>query len=216
MSAIAEEIAAAAARLVVEEGMEYGPAKAKAARDLGRRSGRRADLPGNEQVEDAVREHLALFHAETQPGELRALRELALHWMQRLEAFRPHVAGAVWRGTATRLSALHLDLYCDDAKAAEIALINAGLRFDADHLDRAGAEPLLVLTLAVPCRDLGEPVTLHLSVHDRDDERGALRPDARGRSWRGDRGALQRLLAGLEAAALQASGPDIPQPDRAA
>jgi hypothetical protein len=198
MNALAEEIAAAAARLVVEEGMEYGPAKAKAARGLGRRSGRRAELPGNEQVEDAVREHLALFHARTQPAELRALRELALHWMERLQAFRPHVVGAVWRGTATRLSALHLDLYCDDAKATEIELINAGLRFDADHLDRPGAEPLLVLTLSVPCRALGEPVTMHLSVHDRDDERGALRPDARGQSWRGDRAALQRLLVAGE------------------
>jgi hypothetical protein len=35
-------------------------------------------------------------------------------------------------------------------------------------------------------------------VRDLDDQRGALKPDARGRSWRGDLGALRRLLA-LEA-----------------
>ena len=35
-SAFSAEIAAAAARLVVEEGMEYGPAKRRAARLLGR------------------------------------------------------------------------------------------------------------------------------------------------------------------------------------
>jgi hypothetical protein len=37
-------------------------------------------------------------------------------------------------------------------------------------------------------------VTLHLTLHDHDDLRGALRPDARGRSWRGDLMALDRLL----------------------
>lgn len=209
MSALTEEIAAAAARLVADEGMEYGPAKHKAARELTRRSGRRVELPSNEQIEDQVREHLALFHADTQPAELRALRTLALRWMQRLAAFRPHVAGAVWRGTATRLSALHLDLYCDDPKAAEIALINEGLHFDADTLHRPGAEPLSVLTLGARCPELGETVTLHLSLHDLDGLRGALQPDARGRSWRGDAPALQRLL---DAAATPMGVRDTPTP----
>ena len=111
----AEEIAVAAARLVVEEGLEYAAAKQRAARNLRRRGGRRAELPSNEQIEDAVREHIALFHAERQPAELRALREVARTWMRRLAEFRPHLSGAVWRGTATRLSCVHLDLYCDDS-----------------------------------------------------------------------------------------------------
>jgi len=41
---------------------------------------------------------------------------------------------------------------------------------------------------------LGEHVTLHFVVHDHDDLRGALKPDARGRGWRGDLRALQQLL----------------------
>jgi len=185
------EIAAVAARLVVEEGMEYAAAKRKA----GREHGRRAELPSNEQVEDAVREHIELFCADTQPAELRALRAAALPWMQRLQAFRPHLAGAVWRGTATRHSAVLIDLYCDDPKAAEIALINAGVDYDSGSLERPGREPLHVLTVATRSRELGEPVTVHLSLHDHDDQRGALKPDARGRSWRGDLAAVQRLLA---------------------
>ena len=183
-----EEIASAAARLVVDEGMEYAQAKRKAARQLGRPP-RGTELPSNELVEDEVRSYLDLFHADTQPAELRALRELALRWMQRLAEFRPHLSGAVWRGTATRLSAIHLDLYCDDPKSAEIALINLGVDYDA-----AGDGDLQVLSLAEPCPALGERVTLHLAVRDRDDQRGALKPDARGRSWRGDATALQRLL----------------------
>ena len=184
------EIAALAAGLVVDEGMEYAAAKRKAARNVGGRP----ELPSNEQVEDAVREHIEIFCADTQPAELQALREVAITWMQRLAEFHPHLSGAVWRGTATRLSAVHLDLYCDDQKAAEIMLINAGVNYDSQSQDRAGAEPLHVLTVATKSHTLNEIVTVHLLLHDLDDQRGALKPDARGRSWRGDLVALQRLM----------------------
>ncbi|NRF66729.1 hypothetical protein HLB44_07020 [Aquincola sp. S2] len=186
------EIAASAARLVVEEGMEYGAAKRKAARALGQN--RPTLLPSNEAVEDEVRAHLALFCADTQPAELRALRELALGWMERLAEFRPHVAGAVWRGTATRLSAVQLELYCDDAKSAEIALINRGIDYDsATRPDGHGGEAT-VLIVTVRSQALADHVTLHLTVLDHDALRGALKPDAQGRSWRGDTEALRRRL----------------------
>ena len=196
-----QQIAATAARLVVDEGMEYGAAKRKAAVELGRRGGhggRRLELPDNEVLEDEVREHIALFHADTQPAELQALRDVALIWMQRLAEFRPHLSGAAWRGTATRRSAVHLDLYCDDTKAAELTLVNAGVDYDVGQINRPGgssAEPVNVLTVGHTSRALGELVTLHLILRDRDDQRGALKPDARGRSWRGDLVALQRLMA---------------------
>ncbi len=185
------ELAAAAAALVVDEGMEYAQAKRKAARHLGSNK----QLPSNDEVEAAVREHIALFCADTQAAELQALREVALLWMQRLAEFRPHLSGAAWHGTATRLSALHIDLYCDDPKAAEIALINAGEDYDVGALDKPGRrEPLNVLTLSSPSTALGEAVTVHLMLYDFDDQRGALKPDAKGRSWRGDLAGLQRLM----------------------
>ena len=192
MPSAAEEIASAAARLVVDEGMEYAQAKRKAARVLGRRQRGGAELPSNERVEDEVRAYLELFCADTQPDELRALRLVALRWMQRLADFRPHLSGAVWRGTATRLSSIHIDLYCDDAKGAEIALINQGIDYEVSAAD--GEADVHYLSLADRCPELGEPVTLYLAVRDRDAQRGALKPDARGRSWRGDAAALQRLL----------------------
>jgi len=189
-----EELASAAARLVVEEGLEYGPAKRKAARVLGRHN-TRGELPSNQAVEDEVRAYLGLFCADTQPAELAALRRLALRWMQRLAEFRPHLAGAVWRGTATRLSNIHIDLFCDDPKAAEIGLINLGVEFDVETGPRgAGGEPLDVLRVATPCPELGESVTVLLTVRDLDDLRGALKPDIGGRTLRGTAAALQRLL----------------------
>lgn len=194
VSTITQEIATAAARLVVDEGMEYASAKRKAARSLGRAAGRSVELPSNEQVEDEVREHLALFNADNQPAELLALRRLALLWMVRLAEFRPHLAGAVWRGTATRLSAIHLDLYCDDAKSAEIALINQRVDYDVGSRPDARGGQVDLLSIASRCAELGETVTLFLTILDHDDLRGALKPDARGRSWRGDAAGLRRLL----------------------
>ena len=191
-SEIALEIAATAARLVVEEGLEYGPAKHRAVKQLG--LPRRAELPDNDQLEDAVREYLALFCADTQPAELAALRDLAALWMSRLSEFRPHLCGAVWRGTATRLSAVHLHLYCDDSKAAEIALINKGVDYDVGSASGPRGREVDLLVLHVPCAGLGEAATLCLTVLDHDDLRGALRPDSRGRSERGDLAALQKLI----------------------
>lgn len=192
---LTEEIAVGAARLVVESGLEYGAAKHKAARALGRRGGSRVELPSNEQVEDEVKAYIALFCAETQPAELAALRGVAAQWMERLQAFRPHLSGAVWRGTATRQSCVRIDLYCDDSKEAEIALLNLGIAHEVGTLDAGGQAPLDVLSVASPCPALGEAVTVHLIVRDLDDQRGALKPDARGRSWRGDLAALRRLMA---------------------
>jgi hypothetical protein len=185
-----DDIAQAAARLVVDDGLEYGAAKRKAARELSRRSGRRSELPSNEAVEDEVRDYLSLFLADTQPGELSALRRLALQWMERLQPFRPHLAGAVWRGTATRRSAVQIELYCDDPKAAEIGLLDQRIAFEPVG-QPDGAD---LLRVDAPCPALGEPVAIFLHVLDRDDLRGALKPDARGRTWRGDTPALQRLL----------------------
>ena len=193
-STLSNEIAASAARLVVEEGLEYGPAKRRAARDLGRRSTRRAELPGNNEVEDEVRAYLTLFCADTQPFELQALRSVAALWMQRMAEFRPLLSGAVWRGTATRLNNVHLQLYCDDSKAAELALIDQGVDYEVGSLQGPRAQPLDVLSVASPSRELGELVTVHMTVLDFDDVRGALKPDAGGRSERGDLAALRALM----------------------
>jgi hypothetical protein len=156
---------------------------------------RPADLPGNDDVEDEVRAYLALFHADTQPAELAALREVALQWMERLARFRPHLTGAVWRGTATRLNSVHLQLYCDDSKSAELALIDLGVDYEVGSMAGPHGDPIDVLSVASRSVELGEMVTVHLAVLDHDDLRGALKPDARGRTQRGDAAALRALIA---------------------
>jgi len=192
MDSVRAEVAAAAARLVVEEGLEYGPAKQRAARALG--LGGRAVLPDNDALEDAVRDYLALFCADTQPNELRVLRQLALQWMQRLDAFRPHLGGAVWRGTATRLSDIYIQLFCDDSKAAELALIDQGVRYEVRSVSGFHGERVDALSVQVRCAELGTHVGVHLLVYDYDDLRGALKPDARGLRQRGSYAELHALV----------------------
>ena len=183
-------IAVAAARLIVEEGLEYGAAKRRAARDLGV-DARSRELPGNDDVEDEVRTYLDLFRADSQPAELAELRRIAAVWMEKLAAFRPHLAGAVWRGTATRLSSIAIDLFCDDSKSAEIALIDMRVDYDVGSVDGPRGRSFDVLSFHVRSAALGTPVRVALTVRDYDDLRGALHRDARGRSDRGDLAALR-------------------------
>ena len=196
MTTVQEEIAATAARMVVEEGLEYGPAKRRAVKQLGLNA--RAQLPNNDQVEEAVRDYLSLFCADTQPAELLALRQLARVWMERLSEFRPHLGGAVWRGTATGLSDIYLQLFCDDPKSAEISLIDHQVRYEVSTVQGFQGEAVDALSIVTACPGLSQKVGLHLMIYDRDDLRGALKPDGQGRTYRGDLVALNRLLEEVE------------------
>jgi hypothetical protein len=196
MNTVQQEIAATAARMVVEEGLEYGPAKRRAVKQLGLNA--RAQLPNNDQVEEAVREYLELFCADTQPAELKALRELALVWMARMSDFNPHLGGAVWRGTATGLSDIYLQLFCDDSKSAEISLIDHQVRYEVSTVQGFLGEAVDALSILCTCPVLTQKVLVHLMIYDLDDLRGALKPDGQGRPYRGNLTALNRLIKEFE------------------
>lgn len=191
------DIAATAARLIVDEGLDYGTAKRRAVHQLGLPA--RTRLPDNDEVEAAVREHIALFCADTQPGELQALRRLALDWMERLPTFRPYLTGAVWHGTATRLNDVFLSLFCDDPKSAELALINQGVAFEVGRTTGFRGDLVDVLSIHAVCVPLQVSVGVHLLVYDADHVRGALKADAQGRKPRGDAAAVRALLAAGDA-----------------
>lgn len=190
------EIACAAAALIVEEGQDYGPAKRRAVQNLGLPP--RTPLPNNDVVEAAVREHIALFCADTQPAELRALRELAVQWMQRLQAFEPLLAGAVWYGTATRLSDVYLQVFSDDPKAVELALINQGVDYQAQEVSGLQDRPVSALSIAQRLPVLNAVVGVHVFVNNTVAQRGALLPDTQGRKPRGTLTDVQALLDATE------------------
>ncbi len=151
---LALELAAAAARLIAEDGCDYATAKRKAVQVvLGDAAGTRARLPENDLVESELRRYLRTFGGRRHAELLGELRAVALALMEYLAQFSPHLVGAVLNGTATEHSVLHLHLFTDSAKDVEIFLLNEGVRF---RVDEAG-EPVGALEsirLQVPRRML--------------------------------------------------------------
>jgi hypothetical protein len=121
-------IAQAAARLIAEHGLtDWSLAKRKACRELGLPA--HEALPGNEEVEQALRDYNSLFRAATQPVSLRAQRLDALRWMERFSRWDPVLTGAVAAGWATEHSEVRLVLEAEDATAVELTLINEGVSY---------------------------------------------------------------------------------------
>jgi hypothetical protein len=189
---MATEISITAARLVVEEGLDYGAAKRRAVKQLGLPL--RTELPSHDEVEAEVRDYIALFCADTQPAELETLRRLALIWMQRMADFRPYLGGSVWHGTATKLSDIYIALFCDDPKSAEIALIDHRADYIARSIKGIQGGIVEALSIHAPCKALNTDIGVHLMIYDYDDLRGALKPDSEGRAPRGDLAAVAKLL----------------------
>jgi hypothetical protein len=123
-------IAQTAARLIAEHGLtDWSAAKRKACRELGLADNEA--LPGNEEVEQALRDYNSLFRADTQTASLRRQRQAALAWMERLAAWRPVLIGGVAAGWATEYSDVRLELEAEDPKAVELALINAAIDYES-------------------------------------------------------------------------------------
>ena len=128
-STLRRSIAAAAARLMAEEGIgDYGSAKRKAARGLG--AGDSEALPTNEEVETELRAWQSLFQEDEQRERLHDLRSTALEVMELLADFNPYLTGSALDGTAGRYSAVEIDLFADSSKDVEIALLSHGISYD--------------------------------------------------------------------------------------
>ncbi|MCQ8897005.1 hypothetical protein NQT62_11230 [Limnobacter humi] len=126
------EIAMAAARLIAEDGLDYGSACNQAVRSVaGRERLARDRIPSHAEIQDEVRAYQALFLADTQPGELRDLREITLQLMHKLAHFEPIVYGALVNGTGSAHSDIHLLVFSDDEKEVDYWLLNQNMAFDA-------------------------------------------------------------------------------------
>jgi hypothetical protein len=101
----------------------------------------------------------------------------------------------VWHGTATRLSDIYIQLFCDDSKSAEISLIEHNVDYEPRSIAGFTGASVEALSLSSLCQPLGENVGVHFMVYDHNDLRGALRPDAKGRTPRGDMAAVKKLLS---------------------
>jgi hypothetical protein len=188
-------IAADAARIMAEDGVEdFALAKRKAARRLGVEAGHA--LPGNEEVEEALRDYRALYQGDEQPGLIAELRGIALDAMRALERFRPYLTGAVLTGTAGPYAEIELQLFPESTKEVEIFLVDRNIPYATRESrryagDRARAVSVLSLTW--------DDAPLKLSVFDPRDERVALKSSQAGRVH--DRAGIAEVAALLRDAA---------------
>jgi len=163
-------IAQAAARLIAEHGItDWSLAKRKAVRQL--MLSERAALPGDDEIETALVDYHALFGGKAHVAQLRAQREEALRWMDRLAAFLPALVGSVAAGWATAHSDIRLDLIADNVKAVELALLNAGVAYRTMNASDDGPQHLYVDTPSGGIR---------LSVRTREESRQRPRRDRHG------------------------------------
>ena len=145
---VRRRIAIEAARLMSEGGLrDYRHAKEKAAARLGIFD--ESSLPKNSEVEDALREHQRLFHADDQPRALRRLREAAREAMRFFERFEPRLVGAVLEGTADANSSVCLHLHTDEPDAVLRLLQDRRIPYDEDsrrvRLDRTASSDVTAL-----------------------------------------------------------------------
>ncbi|MFL6714425.1 MAG: hypothetical protein ACJ8LN_16090, partial [Sulfurifustis sp.] len=107
-----QRIAAEAARIMAEEGVtDFQMAKRKAAARLNLSEVR--NLPGNDEVQAALSEHLRLFHHAETARHADRLRHIAVDAMQFLSEFEPRLVGPVLSGTVTATSDIQLHVSAD-------------------------------------------------------------------------------------------------------
>lgn len=185
------EIAAAAARMIAEDGADYGTAKQKAVRQiLGNQKVRGDILPDNAQIEEEVRQYNELFLSDTQPARLRHLRELALRIMEEFVRFNPFLTGAVLNGTAGEHSDIHLQLFAESPKDVEIFLLNKNVDFEVSetpHYKGRHNEPVETVSF------MREREGVHLALYTIDDLRNA--PKTGTQADRASLDAVRALLA---------------------
>jgi len=157
--ALRSELVHAAARLVAEDGVDYSFAKKKAVRQLGLPPN--FPLPGNAEVENAVRDYHAIYQKDEQAECLADLRRVAVELMRLLAPFSPWLTGSVLDGTAGRHARIDLLLFPDSAKELEIFLLDRGIPFHhippkSDHVEAVLAlddDDLPANLIVLPPRD---------------------------------------------------------------
>ncbi len=126
--AMRESIAHIAARLIAVDGIEdFALAKRKAAHQAG--CADTQNLPTNSEVEQALKSYRELYFRDDHPRLLASLRREALNVMHQLAPLSPYLVGSVLSGSAGRYSDINLHVYSDNAKDAELYLLNRQIAY---------------------------------------------------------------------------------------
>jgi hypothetical protein len=117
-SKLRRQITWEAARLMYSrQESEYYRAKMKAARLVGQRWVKPADLPSNAEIRDEIQSLARLYEGEGRVDNLREMRLAALAMMRRLAPFRPRLIGSTMTGHIRQGSDIDLHLFSDTTEA---------------------------------------------------------------------------------------------------
>jgi hypothetical protein len=123
------EIVAEAARLICEERLtDYRMAKHKAAERLG--LPKRAQMPNNALIEEAVIEYQRLFGGNDYAERLVHLRRTAVRAMRLLSSFEPRLVGAVATGATTDAHLVRLHGFAEKPEMLDIFLQGQRIPFE--------------------------------------------------------------------------------------
>jgi len=191
---IRQRLSREAARIMAEEGiLDFHSAKRKAADRLNMPVAR--DLPSNQEVEQALAEHLQLFHAQQWPQTLQRLRHLAVDAMRFLERFEPRLVGSLLTGLVTRFTEIQLHVTADSPELVEFFLQEQGIPHEATSKRlRFGGDRIEV----VPVYSfLAEDTTIEVSIFSASAVREAPLSPVDGRPMK--RAKLKEVEASLGA-----------------
>jgi len=173
-----QQLAQEAARLIAEEGItDFHIAKHKAAERL--HAPQTHNLPRNDEIQAALKQHQRIFMADTQPQQLHQLRQISLKVMSFFKQFEPRLVGAVLDGTANELSEINLHLFADPGEELTLFLLNAKIIFEqcSHKLSMPNGETIEIPDYRLDMYDT--PVLLLVFKHN--DLRQAPRCPATGR-----------------------------------
>ena len=185
-------IAHLAARIMAEDGIEdHGLAKKKAARQAGVADTRQ--LPGNDEIDAALRAYREIYQADDHRAQLIELREIAVRAMIELERFNPHLVGSVLSGIAGKYAGIQLQLFTDDIKAVELFLIDLGAGYEVSQTNFYSGDTRITVPLFMLDDD---GIDIEIAVLSPRDERLQLKTSVAGKTIeRAKRAAVEELLA---------------------
>lgn len=160
-------VAELAARLISDGETDYQAAKLKALKQLGL-SVEYTSLLDNRQIDEALRQHYALFAPAAQAEALHALRQAALKVLRWLAPFEPWLCGPVLTGVANAHSDIDIELVGIEPKHFEMFLLNEGLPFELSEPFRSGRDPQ-PLRYHVEFDELPVSITLFVNHAERSD-----------------------------------------------
>ena len=123
------QISVEAARIMSDEGVrDFQVAKRKAAERLSIPDNKH--VPTNQEVAEALREYLELFHAKKLSGTLETLRRCAIEAMHFLAEFNPRLVGSVLSGIVTAESRIQIHVSANTPEDIGLLLDEHNIPFE--------------------------------------------------------------------------------------